>query len=102
MTVNFFSMLGPSGCGKTTTLRMIAGFEQPTMGEIFIHGQQVAGIPPYKTSCQYRFSKLCPLSSHDCGSKISLFGLEMKKVNKKEIERRVDEVLETGTTTANA
>ncbi|HUM71214.1 MAG TPA: ATP-binding cassette domain-containing protein, partial [Chloroflexota bacterium] len=34
----FFSMLGPSGCGKTTTLRMIAGFEQPTLGEIFIHG----------------------------------------------------------------
>lgn len=42
----FFSLLGPSGCGKTTTLRMIAGFEQPTEGQIYIKGQPVAGIPP--------------------------------------------------------
>ena len=45
----FFSLLGPSGCGKTTTLRMIAGFEQPTEGEVFIAGQPVAGVPASST-----------------------------------------------------
>jgi putative spermidine/putrescine transport system ATP-binding protein len=44
----FFSMLGPSGSGKTTCLRLIAGFEQPTSGEILIHGKSVAGVPPYE------------------------------------------------------
>jgi spermidine/putrescine transport system ATP-binding protein len=44
----FFSMLGPSGCGKTTTLRMVAGFEQPTEGEIYVANTPVAGVPPYK------------------------------------------------------
>ena len=44
----FYSLLGPSGCGKTTTLRMIAGFEQPTEGEILLAGQPIAGVPPYK------------------------------------------------------
>ena len=44
----FFSMLGPSGCGKTTTLRMVAGFEQPSSGQIFIMNQPVAGIPAHR------------------------------------------------------
>lgn len=44
----FFSLLGPSGCGKTTTLRLIAGFETPTQGEILLRGQDVAGKPPYE------------------------------------------------------
>ena len=44
----FLSLLGPSGCGKTTTLRMLAGFEEPTAGEIFISGQDVRGTPPHK------------------------------------------------------
>src|SRR6266850_6076764 len=44
----FFSMLGPSGSGKTTCLRLIAGFEQPTSGDILIHGKPVAGVPPYE------------------------------------------------------
>jgi putative spermidine/putrescine transport system ATP-binding protein len=43
----FFSMLGPSGSGKTTTLRMIAGFEQPTEGRVLLHGRDVTGIPPF-------------------------------------------------------
>src|SRR6476619_4653726 len=44
----FYSFLGPSGCGKTTTLRMIAGFDDPTVGEIRIAGKNVEGLPPYK------------------------------------------------------
>ena len=44
----FLSLLGPSGCGKTTTLRMLAGFEEPSSGEIIISGQAVQGVPPYK------------------------------------------------------
>ena len=44
----FFSLLGPSGCGKTTTLRMVAGFEQPTEGEVFLEGKPVATVPPFK------------------------------------------------------
>jgi spermidine/putrescine transport system ATP-binding protein len=51
ITINageFVALLGPSGCGKTTTLRMLAGFEQPDTGQVFISGQEVAGIPAYK------------------------------------------------------
>src|SRR5215475_1795267 len=44
----FFSMLGPSGSGKTTCLRLIAGFEQPTEGEVAMHGKPMAGVPPYE------------------------------------------------------
>lgn len=44
----FFTMLGPSGSGKTTCLRMIAGFERPTRGQIFLHGQDVSNLPPYE------------------------------------------------------
>ena len=44
----FFSLLGPSGCGKTTTLRMIAGFEEPTEGEIRVAGEPMRGVPPYR------------------------------------------------------
>jgi spermidine/putrescine transport system ATP-binding protein len=44
----FYSLLGPSGCGKTTTLRLIAGFEQPTAGQILLDGVDVSGVPPHK------------------------------------------------------
>ena len=88
----FFSLLGPSGCGKTTTLRMIAGFEQPTFGEIYIHGQPVAGIPPYRRPVNTVFQNYA-LFPHMTVAQNVAFGLEMKKVDKKEIERRVNEVL---------
>ncbi len=89
----FFSLLGPSGCGKTTTLRMIAGFEQPTFGEIYIHGQPVAGIPPYKRPVNTVFQNYA-LFPHMSVAENVAFGLQMKKLAKNEIEKRVDEVLE--------
>lgn len=89
----FFSMLGPSGCGKTTTLRMIAGFEQPSLGQIFIHGQPVAGIPANKRPVNTVFQNYA-LFPHMTVAQNVAFGLEMKKTPKPEIERRVNEVLE--------
>jgi spermidine/putrescine transport system ATP-binding protein len=89
----FFSLLGPSGCGKTTTLRMIAGFEQPTMGEVYIHGQPVAGIPPHRRPVNTVFQSYA-LFPHMTVAQNVAFGLEMKKVTRPEIERRVAEALE--------
>ena len=89
----FFSLLGPSGCGKTTSLRMIAGFEQPSMGEIYIHGQPVAGIPPYKRPVNTVFQNYA-LFPHMTVAQNVAFGLQMKKVPKAEIEKRVNEALE--------
>jgi len=89
----FFSLLGPSGCGKTTTLRMIAGFEQPTVGEIYIKGQPVAGIPAYKRPVNTVFQNYA-LFPHMSVAENVAFGLQMKKVSKDEIRRRVDEALE--------
>jgi spermidine/putrescine transport system ATP-binding protein len=89
----FFSLLGPSGCGKTTTLRMIAGFEQPTEGEIYIKGQPVAGIPAYERPVNTVFQSYA-LFPHMTVAENIAFGLQMKKVPKFEIKQRVDESLE--------
>ncbi|MBK7896957.1 MAG: ABC transporter ATP-binding protein [Anaerolineaceae bacterium] len=89
----FFSMLGPSGCGKTTTLRMIAGFEQPTSGELYIMGQPVAGIPAYRRPVNTVFQNYA-LFPHMTVAQNVAFGLEMAKVPKAEIEKRVKEALE--------
>ena len=61
----FFSLLGPSGCGKTTTLRMIAGFEQPSEGEIYLNGTPVSGIPPYKRNVNMVFPELRSVPSSE-------------------------------------
>src|SRR2546425_10758127 len=53
----FYSLLGPSGCGKTTTLRLIAGFEQPTAGQVLIRGVDVAGLPPYRRDVKTGFQR---------------------------------------------
>jgi spermidine/putrescine transport system ATP-binding protein len=89
----FFSMLGPSGCGKTTTLRMIAGFDHPTAGAIFIHGRQMGLTPPYQRNTNMVFQNYA-LFPHMTIARNIAFGLEMKKAPKKEIERRVEEALE--------
>jgi spermidine/putrescine transport system ATP-binding protein len=89
----FFTMLGPSGCGKTTTLRMVAGFEQPTAGRVLIEGSDVAGLPSYKrpTNTVFQSYALFPhLSVRDNVA----FGLRRKKVPKDEIGKRVEAELE--------
>lgn len=89
----FFSLLGPSGCGKTTTLRMIAGFEQPTEGEIFIANQPTAGISAFERNTNMVFQNYA-LFPHMTVAQNVAFGLEMKRVPKSEIKQRVTEALE--------
>jgi spermidine/putrescine transport system ATP-binding protein len=89
----FFSLIGPSGCGKTTTLRMIAGFEQPTDGEIWIGGQPVAGVPAHRRPVNTVFQNYA-LFPHMTVAENVAFGLEMQKVPKSEIRKRVEEALE--------
>jgi spermidine/putrescine transport system ATP-binding protein len=89
----FFSLLGPSGCGKTTTLRMIAGFEHPTAGEIYIHGKPMGLTPPYQRNTNMVFQSYA-LFPHMTIARNVAFGLEMKKVSKSETARRVQEALE--------
>ncbi len=89
----FFALLGPSGCGKTTTLRMIAGFELPTEGEVYIQGEPMGLTPPFQRNTNMVFQDYA-LFPHMSVSKNVGFGLEMKKVPKKEIAQRVEEALE--------
>ncbi len=89
----FFSMLGPSGCGKTTSLRMIAGFEWPTEGEIFIEGEPMGHRPPYQRTVNTVFQSYA-LFPHMTVAENVAFGLEMEKTPKHEIKRRVGEALE--------
>jgi spermidine/putrescine transport system ATP-binding protein len=89
----FFSLLGPSGCGKTTTLRMIAGFEHPTAGEIYIHRRPMGLTPPYQRNTNMVFQNYA-LFPHMNISRNVAFGLQMKRVPKGQIGRRVQEALE--------
>jgi spermidine/putrescine transport system ATP-binding protein len=89
----FFSFLGPSGCGKTTTLRMIAGFEMPSNGEILIQGKSMGHMPAFKRPVNTVFQNYA-LWPHMTVQQNVAFGLEMKKVPKDEIKQRVGEALE--------
>jgi spermidine/putrescine transport system ATP-binding protein len=89
----FYSLLGPSGCGKTTTLRMIAGFEQPTEGEIFLAGQPIAGVPPYQRNVNTVFQHYALFPHMDVAQNVG-YGLRQRKVDKKEEGRRVAEALD--------
>jgi spermidine/putrescine transport system ATP-binding protein len=89
----FFTLLGPSGCGKTTSLRMIAGFEEPTEGQVLIDGDDVSGLPPYRRPTNTVFQSYA-LFPHLSVERNVAFGLERKKVSKDETRRRVAEELE--------
>ncbi|MFN2616899.1 MAG: ABC transporter ATP-binding protein [Thermoleophilaceae bacterium] len=89
----FFTLLGPSGCGKTTTLRMIAGFEEPTEGRILLDGRDVTGLPAFKRPTNTVFQSYA-LFPHLSVERNVAFGLERKKVAKDEVRARVAEELE--------
>jgi spermidine/putrescine transport system ATP-binding protein len=89
----FFTLLGPSGCGKTTTLRMVAGFEQPTEGSILIDGTNVAGLPPFKRPTNTVFQSYA-LFPHLSVEENVAFGLRRRRVDKSEVRRRVAAELE--------
>ncbi len=92
---SFFSFLGPSGCGKTTSLRLIAGFEQPTIGTIMIGGRSVVGVPPYKRPVNMVFQHYALFPHLTVADNIG-YGLRQLKPppGKSEIAKRVDETLE--------
>ena len=89
----FFTLLGPSGCGKTTTLRMIAGFEQPTSGRIMLDGSDVARVPPHKRNVNTVFQSYALFPHLDVAKNVA-FGLKYKKLDKSERAKRVAEALE--------
>ena len=88
----FFALLGPSGCGKTTTLRTIAGFEQPTSGDILIRGKAVQGIPPFHRPVNTVFQDFA-LFPHMTVLQNVMFGLKMSKVSKQEAKERATDAL---------
>ena len=79
----FVTFLGPSGCGKTTILRMIGGFEQPTGGEILLHGKDISKLPPAKRPINTVFQKYALFPYLNIYDNIA-FGLKMKKVQKRD------------------
>ena len=89
----FLSLLGPSGCGKTTTLRMLAGFEEPTAGRIRISGHEVQGVPPHRRDVNTVFQHYA-LFPHMSVAENVAYGLRQKKVDRAEISRQVGEILE--------
>ena len=90
---DFLTLLGPSGCGKTTTLRIIAGFDEPSQGQVLFNGIEISKLPPYKREVNTVFQKyaLFPfLNVHDNVA----FGLNIKKVDKSIIDQKVGKMLE--------
>ncbi|MBI4587486.1 MAG: ABC transporter ATP-binding protein [Candidatus Rokubacteria bacterium] len=88
----FLSILGPSGCGKTTTLRMIAGFEQPDAGEIYLQGTQMGTTPPYERNVNTVFQSYALFPHMTVFDNIA-FGLRMKRLAREQIARRVKRML---------
>jgi spermidine/putrescine transport system ATP-binding protein len=86
----FFSLLGPSGCGKTTTLRMIAGFEEPTRGEISVAGEPVRGVPPYRRPVNTVFQSYAIFPHLNVFDNVA-FGLRRAGVKGEELRQRVTE-----------
>jgi putative spermidine/putrescine transport system ATP-binding protein len=88
----FLVLLGPSGCGKTTTLRMVAGFIEPTAGHVKLGGSEVTLLPPWKRNAGMVFQNYA-LFPHLTVAENVAFGLEMRKMPKADIARRVEETL---------
>ncbi len=88
----FFALLGPSGCGKTTTLRLVAGFEQPTAGRILLDGVDMARTPPHKRKVNTVFQSYALFPFLNVADNVA-FGLRFQDVDKGEARRRVAEAL---------
>ncbi len=88
----FFSLLGPSGCGKTTTLRMIAGFELPSSGELFIQDRPMGATPPYRRHVNTVFQNYALFPHLNVEQNVA-FGLQMQGIGKADIAKRVAEAL---------
>ncbi|MGB0101554.1 MAG: ABC transporter ATP-binding protein [Nocardioides sp.] len=89
----FFSLLGPSGCGKTTTLRMIAGFSDPTSGTILVGGDDVTSTPPHRRDVNTVFQSYALFEHLDVRRNVG-FGLRRRGVDKSTIDQRVGQMLE--------
>ncbi|TMH73220.1 MAG: ABC transporter ATP-binding protein [Betaproteobacteria bacterium] len=89
----FMTLLGPSGCGKTTTLGLIAGFFPPSAGEIYLKGQPVAGLPPFKRDIGVVFQDYALFPHMSAGENVA-FGLRMRNIQTGEIDQRVREALD--------
>jgi len=88
----FFSLLGPSGCGKTTTMRVVAGFEEPTAGTVYLHGTDVTNVPPHKRDVNMVFQSYA-LFPHMTVFDNVAFGLRRKNTPKKEVTDRVTDIV---------
>ena len=88
----FLSLLGPSGCGKTTSLRLIAGFEQPTRGQILLDAQPGGGVPPYRRNVNTVFQHYALFPHMNVVDNVA-FGLRMKRLAPSQIEQRVHKML---------
>ncbi len=89
----FFSLLGPSGCGKTTTLRLIAGFEQPTSGKILLDGVDVSDVPPHRRNVNTVFQSYALFPFLTVFDNVA-FGLRHRKLDKADLAKRVNQSLE--------
>ncbi|WP_394690723.1 ABC transporter ATP-binding protein [Hoeflea sp.] len=88
----FFSLLGPSGCGKTTLLRMLAGFEEPTEGELYLDGQPLKGVPPHKRPVNMMFQSYALFPHMSVADNIA-FGLKQDGMDKAAQDERVGQML---------
>ena len=88
----FVTLLGPSGCGKTTTLRMIAGFESPDEGEIYLGGEPINALTPNKRDTAMVFQSYALFPHYNVFDNVA-YGLKLRKVPKDEIKTRVEEIL---------
>ena len=88
----FITFLGPSGCGKTTTLRMIAGFDMPTSGQVLLNGKDIAHLPPHKRPLNTVFQRYALFQHLDVYDNIA-YGLKTKKIEYKVVNKKGEEVV---------